>query len=84
MKYVYENFISEFKKLDESEKILLIPLGKAVEEVLLKLKENEIIQENQILMGFPHPSGANVNRVIQFEANKDNMIKFIRKHFKYV
>ena len=51
MRYVYDNFINEFKKLDESEKILLIPLGKAVEEVLLKLKENEIIQENQMLIG---------------------------------
>ena len=81
MRYVYDNFINEFKKLDESEKILLIPLGKAVEEVLLKLKENEIIQENQILMGFPHPSGANVNRVTQFESNKDNMIKFIKRYF---
>ena len=78
---MYDNFINEFKKLDESEKILLIPLGKAVEEVLLKLKENEIIQENQILMGFPHPSGANVNRVTQFENNKDNMIKFIKRYF---
>ena len=35
-------------------------------------------------MGFPHPSGANVNRVVQFEDNRDNMIKFIKKHFKYV
>ena len=49
--------------------------------MLLKLKENEIIQENQILMGFPHPSGANVNRVTQFESNKDNMIKFIKRYF---
>ena len=30
-------------------------------------------------MGFPHPSGANVNRVAQFEANRDNMIKLYKK-----
>lgn len=82
MKYVYENFINEFKKLNEPEKILLIPLGRAVEEVLLKLKSDGIISENQILLGFPHPSGANVNRVVQFEENKDNMIKFVKMHFK--
>ncbi|MEN8076190.1 hypothetical protein ABFP60_04455 [Clostridioides difficile] len=82
MKYVYKNFIDEFKKLNEPEKILLIPLGKAVEEVLLKLKSDGIISENQILLGFPHPSGANVNRVVQFENNKDNMIKFVKVHFK--
>ena len=57
MKYIYNNFINEFKKLNEPEKVLLIPLG------------------------FPHPSGANVNRVIQLEKNKENMIKFIKKHF---
>ena len=84
MKYIYENFINELKKLDKSEEILLIPLGKAVEEVLIKLKEDGIIKEGQILIGFPHPSGANVNRVTQFENNKDNMIKFIKKHFKYL
>lgn len=82
MKYIYDNFINEFKKLEEPEKVLLIPLGKAVEEVLIKLKEEGVIKENQILIGFPHPSGANVNRVTQFESNKDNMIKFIKVHFK--
>ena len=81
MKYVYENFISEFKKLNNPENILLIPLGKAVEEVLIKLREDGVIKENQILLGFPHPSGANVNRLVQFEKNKDNMIKFIKSHF---
>ena len=43
--------------------------------------EDGIVKEEQVLMGFPHPSGANVNRVAQFEANRDNMIKFIKKHF---
>ena len=81
MEYGYDNFINELISLDESEKILLIPLGRAVEEVLLKLKENGIIKEEQILMGFPHPSGANVNRVTQFENNKESMIKFIKSYF---
>lgn len=84
MNYIYDNFINEFKKLEQSEEILLIPLGKAVEEVLIKLKEDGVIKEEQILLGFPHPSGANVNRVTQFENNKESMIKFIKKHFKYL
>lgn len=75
------DYINEFKNLEKWEEILLIPLGKAVEEVLIKLKEDGIVKEEQVLMGFPHPSGANVNRVSQFEANRDNMIKFIKKHF---
>ena len=76
-------FISEFKNLNNPENILLIPLGKAVEEVLIKLREDGVIKENQILVGFPHPSGANVNRLVQFEKNKDNMIKFIKSHFDF-
>lgn len=79
MKYVYENFINEIHELDDFEDILIIPLGKAVEEVLCKLKDEKFIKENQILMGFPHPSGANVNRLIQLEENKRSMIDFIKK-----
>lgn len=79
MKYVYENFINEFKRLENPENVLLIPLGKAVEEILLKLQEDKIISKNQILLGFPHPSGANVNRVKQFKENKDDMAKFIKE-----
>lgn len=78
MKYIYENFINEIHKLDNFKDILLIPLGKAVEEVLCKLKEEGFIKENQILKGFPHPSGANVNRLVQLEENKENMINFIK------
>ena len=48
---------------------------------MIKLKEDGIVKEEQVLMGFSHPSGANVNRVAQFEANRDNMIKFIKMHF---
>lgn len=78
MKYIRENFINEIHKLEYFEDILLIPLGKAVEEVLCKLKEEGFIKENQILSGFPHPSGANVNRLVQLEENKESMIKFIK------
>ena len=45
------------------------------------LKDDGIIGENQILIGFPHPSGANVNRVKQLEENKENMISFIKNKF---
>lgn len=79
MKYVYENFIEEFKKLEYPEEVLLIPLGRAVEEVLMKLSEENILNENQILIGFPHPSGANVNRIPQLKENKENMMSKIEE-----
>ncbi|MEF9992309.1 MAG: hypothetical protein RR765_09425 [Peptostreptococcaceae bacterium] len=82
MKYVYRNFINELERIENFRDILLIPLGKAVEEVLDKLRDEGIISENQILTGFPHPSGANVNRMIQFEQNKEDMMKTIKeKHY---
>ncbi|WP_024615333.1 hypothetical protein [Clostridium sp. Ade.TY] len=77
MKYVYDNFINELKSLNNFENILLIPLGRAVEEVLVKLEDDGIINKNQILKGFPHPSGANVNRVKQLEENKEELTEFI-------
>ena len=83
MKYIYENFIDEFNSLDNSKDILLIPLGRAVEEVLLELASKELIKVGQILNNFPHPSGANVNRITQLKENKENMINFINKlYFK--
>ena len=82
MKYVYNNFLNEYNRLKNKEDILLIPLGRAVEEVLIKLEEEGYIEKNRILKGFPHPSGANVNRVKQLEENKEQMIEFIRNILK--
>lgn len=81
MKYIYENFICELKALNNLDKILIVPLGRSVEEVLYKLCENKIINEKQILKGFPHPSGANVNRLVQLEENKEKMINTVRNNF---
>lgn len=78
MKYIYENFVDELKRLNNSDRILIIPLGRCVEEVLFKLSEYKIITRNQILNGFPHPSGANVNRILQFSENRNKMIQVIK------
>ena len=82
MKYIYDHFINELRQLDDYRDVLLIPLGKAVEEVLDKLEKEGYIDNKQILRGFPHPSGANVNRLNQLEENKEGLIKFIEDKFK--
>ena len=82
MKYIYDNFVRELHKIDDFKSILLIPLGKAVEEVLDELADKDIICESQILKGFPHPSGANVNRLIQLEQNKECLIKKVKENIK--
>ena len=81
MKYVYKNFIDELNRIDNLKEALLIPLGRAVEEILFKLEEEGILEKGQILLNFPHHSGANVNRVNQFNENKDNMISFIKEKY---
>ncbi|MGM9986837.1 MAG: hypothetical protein ACI35O_06340 [Bacillaceae bacterium] len=82
MKYVYDNFMEELRSMENFKDILLIPLGKAVEEVLDKLAQEGIINEKQILKGFPHPSGANVNRVKQLEENKENLIRKMKENIR--
>jgi len=82
MKYIYENFVDELKELDNARSILIVPLGRSVEEVLFKLCKSNIVREDQVLKGFPHPSGANVNRVVQLEENRENMWRIIVNNIK--
>ncbi|MEJ8756804.1 uracil-DNA glycosylase family protein [Pontibacter sp. H259] len=58
---------------------LIVPLGKNVNDILLELKSSGSISNNNILSGFPHPSGANGHRAKQFEANKTQMMKKIEQ-----
>ena len=81
MRYVYRNFIGEYNRLNDPKNILLIPLGRAVEVVLCKLQDEGIISGNQILKGFPHPSGANVNRIKVFKENQSQMRDFVKDKF---
>lgn len=78
MKYVNKSFIDDLSKLDN---VLIIHLGKAVEEVLDKLVDENIIKEDEILKGFQHPSGANGHRLVQLEENKLSMINIIKNKF---
>ena len=79
LKYVEQNFIEE---LSNFKNILIIPLGKGVEEALIYLAHRKLIDERQILRGFPHPSGANAHRFKQFEQNKSSMLAQLNLYFK--
>jgi len=74
-KYVQNYFINEIKELQNT---VIIPLGKAVEEVLIYLVNNCLIDNKYtILYGFPHPSGANGHRKEIFENNKATLIRIV-------
>ena len=81
MNYVYDNFLREYKQLRQKESLVIIPLGSAVEEVLLHLEEEGYIEKNSIMKGFPHPSGANVNRLPKLREEKENIMKFLDEAF---
>jgi hypothetical protein len=59
-RYVREYFESEVKHLRNA---LYIPLGSTVSEALTWLAANGGIENHTVLNGFPHPSGANNERV---------------------
>lgn len=76
-RYVYNSFIPELESLAEP---LVIPLGKAVEQVLLSLIAQGAISRERCLLGFPHPSGANGHRLKQFAECKVSLLEKV-KHF---
>ena len=69
-------FIPEIKEFKGK---LIIPLGKSVSEILLKIQSKNKLNDNFILNGFPHPSGANGHRAKQFESNKESMKEIIKE-----
>ena len=77
--YVKRYFYNEIEKLPN---VLIVPLGKAVEEVLEKMLTDNLIKEEQCLLGFPHPSGANGHRKRQFEENKMKLLSIVEQYFK--
>lgn len=77
--YLEKYFYKEMKELPN---VFIIPLGKAVEEVLEFMINKNLIRKEQCLLGFPHPSGANGHRKKQFEENKKNLLNIIDEYFK--
>ena len=76
MRYMKKYFYKEIEMLSDA---LIIPLGKSVEEILKGLIDEKIITEEQCLLCFPHPSGANGHRKKQFELNRKQLQQKIEK-----
>ena len=50
---------------------MFVPLGDKVSEALQSLADLGLLDEDRILSGLPHPSGANAERIAYFLGNKD-------------
>lgn len=80
--FAYTEFPKELEMLEKP--LLIIPLGKAVENVIRNLKKENKIKQHTSLYGFPHPSGANGHRQKQFAENKTEFEKVIKEFSKKI
>lgn len=75
--YAYHEFANEISKIVQP--ALVIPLGKAVDQIILKLFAQQKLPYHYYVSGFPHPSGANGHRIKQFHREKQSIQETINK-----
>ena len=68
--FIEENFLKELKTLKKS---IIVPLGNKVSSTIEYLNSKYNLKLTCFLEGFPHPSGANARKNVQFKKNKNNM-----------
>ena len=73
--FIEKNFLKELKTL---KKAIIIPLGNTVSSTIEYLNNKYDLKLACFLKGFPHPSGANARKNIQFKENKRNMKILLR------
>ena len=74
--FIEKNFLKELKTLKKS---IIVPLGNTVSSTIEYLNSKYNLELSCFLEGFPHPSGANAKKNIQFDKNKMSMIKLLKK-----
>jgi len=75
IEFIEKNFLKELKTL---KKAIIIPLGNTVSSTIEYLNNKYDLKLACFLEGFPHPSGANARKNIQFKENKRNMKILLR------
>ena len=75
IEFIEKNFLKELKTL---KKAIIIPLGNTVSSTIEYLNNKYDLKLACFLKGFPHPSGANARKNIQFKENKMTMIKLLK------
>jgi hypothetical protein len=75
MEFIEKNFLKEIKTLN---KAIIIPLGNTVSSTIEYFNNKYDLKLKCFLKGFPHPSGANARKNIQFKENKRNMKILLR------
>jgi hypothetical protein len=73
--FIEKNFLEELKTLKKS---IIVPLGNTVSSTIEYLNSKYNLKLECFLKGFPHPSGANARKNIQFKEHKLNMISLLK------
>ena len=77
VEFIEKNFLKELKTL---KKAIIIPLGNTVSSTIEYLNNKYDLKLACFLKGFPHPSGANARKNIQFKENKSSMTKLLKSN----
>ncbi|MDA9794477.1 uracil-DNA glycosylase family protein [Candidatus Pelagibacter sp.] len=75
LEFIEENFLKELKILQNN---IIIPLGNTVSSTIDYLNTKHRLNLKCFLKGFPHPSGLNVRKNIQFKDNKKEMLRLLK------
>tara|TARA_B100001057_G_scaffold481844_1_gene556361 strand:- start:74 stop:751 length:678 start_codon:yes stop_codon:yes gene_type:complete len=75
--FIEQNFLKELKTL---KKAIIIPLGNTVSSTIEYLNNKYDLKLKCFLIGFPHPSGANARKNIQFKEHKSSMMKLLKSN----
>jgi hypothetical protein len=78
-RYVLDLLATELAKIPEA---LIVPLGGAAQCATTLLVDERALDPRRCLSGFPHPSGANGNRMRQWAANKDHLRRAVATWFR--
>ena len=73
--FIEKNFLKELKTLQKS---IIVPLGNTVSSTIEYLNSKYNLKLSCFLEGFPHPSGANARKNIQFKENKSRMLELLK------
>ena len=73
--FIEKNFLKELKTLKKS---IIVPLGNTVSSTIEYLDNKYKLKLTCFLEGFPHPSGANARKNIQFKENRSSMMKLLK------
>lgn len=73
-RFVEEVLTPELSSLPRA---LIVPLGKCVDAVLRSLVQVGVLNAKRCLLGFPHPSGVNGHRRIEFEQGRKTFSQII-------